>query len=102
MARNLPVLVVQCVSRFPDGAVSELRVELLELLQDFPSTRLVVYPEYHLCRVTGGPEERRRQYEACAEPLEGPRVDSLRELANEAGVWLLPGTVVERGEQGEI
>lgn len=102
MARDLPVLVVQAASRFPGAAVGDLRVELLELLEDFPRTRLVAYPEYHLCRVSGGPEERRRQYEACAEPLDGPRVSALRELAREVGLWLVPGTVVERGQSGEI
>ena len=79
-----------------------MRIELLELMEDFPRTELVMYPEYHYRRTTGGPEERRRQYEAMAEPLDGERVSGLRELASEAGVWLVPGTVIERGPGGEL
>lgn len=96
------MLVSQVSSRPPDTAIDALRAELLELLEDFPSTRLVVYPEYHTCRVTGGPTERKRQYEACAEPLDGARVTRLRDIAREAGVWFIPGTIIERGPAGEL
>lgn len=102
MSRLLPLLVAQTESRPPDTAVAELRVELLETLEDFPATRLAVYPEYHCCRVSGGPEQRRTEYDAMAEPLDGPRVTALRELAREAGIWLVPGTVVEQGPAGEL
>lgn len=102
MSRNLPILIAQAASRFPDEAVGQLRKEIFALLEDFPATRLFVYPEYHTCRVTGGPEERHSQYEECAEALDGPRVTALRDLAREAGVWLVPGTVIERGDDREI
>jgi predicted amidohydrolase len=82
--------------------VAELRADVLELLEDFPQTRLVVYPEYHCCRTEGGPKQRAEQYAAMAEPLDGPRVTALRDLAREAGIWLIPGTVVERGADGEL
>jgi len=102
LSRLLPLLVVQTESRRPHTAVAELRAELLETLEDFPSTRLAVYPEFHCCRVGGGPRQRKEQYDALAEPLDGPRVTALRELAREAGIWLVPGTVVERGAGGEM
>lgn len=102
MARLLPMLVAQVPAHPPDIALDALRTELLTLLEDFRSTRLVVYPEYHSCGVTGGPAERERQYEACAEPLDGARVTRLCDLAREAKVWLIPGTVVERGPAGEL
>lgn len=102
MARNLPVLLGQVASRFPSEAPQQLRLELFELLEDFPASRLVVYPEYHTVRVSGGPEQRHDEYEECAEPLDGPRVTALRDIAKEAGVWLVPGTVAERGDDGEI
>ncbi|MFP5345551.1 MAG: carbon-nitrogen hydrolase family protein [Actinomycetes bacterium] len=102
MPRRLPVLVAQTPSLDPRTAVAATRAEVLELLEDFPATHLVVYPEYHTVRVTGGPKERERQYRDAAEPLDGPRVNGLQELAREAGVWLVPGTVVERGSRGEL
>lgn len=102
MSRVLPVLSVQAPPRDPTTAVAEMRAELLELMEDFPRTRLAFYPEYHTCRTTGGPEERAEQYQAMAEPLDGDRLTGLSELAREAGVWLFPGTVVERGPAGEL
>jgi predicted amidohydrolase len=102
MSRLLPLLAAQAPSRAPADAVAELRSDLLETLEDFPETRLAVYPEYHCCRVEGGPKQRKEGYEAIAEPLDGRRVTALREVAREAGIWLLPGTVVERGPSGEL
>lgn len=102
MSRTLPVLLMQVPSRAPADAVDELRAELPALLEDFPATRLVAYPEYHTARVEGGPEERRRGYESIAEPLDGDRVTALRDLARETGVWLAPGTVIERGADGAV
>ena len=51
--RMLPVLIAQVPSRDPSESVAGLRTELLELLADFPATRMVIYPEYHTCRVDG-------------------------------------------------
>lgn len=64
---------------------------------------MIVYPEYHTCGVDGAtPDERTRQYNEIAEPLGGPRVKRLGEVAKETGRWLLPGTVIERGPGGEL
>jgi predicted amidohydrolase len=40
--------------------------------------------------------------EDTAEPLGGPRDKALGELAADLGVWLAPGSVYERGEDGRI
>ena len=102
MTRPLPLLLMQAPPRSPATAADELREELTGLLADFPATRLVVYPEYNTCAVRGDPEQRREAYEALAEPLDGPRVTALRGIARDAGVWLLPGTVPERGGDGGL
>ncbi|KMS90039.1 hydrolase [Streptomyces regensis] len=67
----------------------------------FPQTRLAVYPELHLCGVEGPPSSTEQLQEA-AEPLDGPRSRQLAELAGDLGIWLVPGTVCERGERGEL
>ena len=102
MARSLPLLLVQAPARSPEGAADELYEEVTGLLAEFPATQMVVCPEFHLCGVSGGPDERRRDYEALAEPLDGPRTQRLREIARQAGVWLVPGTVPERGDDGGL
>ncbi|HEY7438074.1 MAG TPA: carbon-nitrogen hydrolase family protein [Acidimicrobiia bacterium] len=37
-----------------------------------------------------------------AEPLDGPTITWARELAERLGVWLLAGSIVERGDAGEL
>jgi predicted amidohydrolase len=102
MAKSLPLLLVQAPSRPPASATEELHEEVTGLLAEFPATQMVVCPEFHLCAVNGGPDERRREYEELAEPLSGPRTQQLREIARQAGVWLLPGTMPERGDDGAL
>lgn len=108
MSRNLPVLVVQEASR-PHGTDSELldfeaelAVHLSDFGADFEQPRMVVYPELHLCGATGTPQQRREQLEAAVEPIDGPRDQHLSRIARNLGVWLLPGTVCERGEDGHL
>ncbi|WP_104202876.1 carbon-nitrogen hydrolase family protein [Billgrantia saliphila] len=108
MPRYLPVLVLQDASR-PPGTDAELRdfeAALAEHLSDFGAgfepPRMVVCPEFHLCGATGTPEQRRAQWEAAAEPIDGPRHRHLARIARNLGIWLLPGTVCERGEDGHL
>lgn len=108
MSRNLPVLVVQEASR-QHGIDSELldfeaelAVHLSDFGVDFEQPRMVVYPELHLCGATGTPQQRKEQLEAAAEPIDGLRDQHLSRIARNLGVWLLPGTVCERGEDGHL
>lgn len=102
MSRLLPLAVAQV----PPVALAESRSEFAEqvtaLVDDFPNTRLAVYPELHLFGVGGLLAERNAQLQAAAEPLDGPRVRHLGELAGDLGVWLMPGTVCERGADGAL
>ena len=100
--RLLPVLLAQTHPLPLDSAVGDLRNDVLSLMDGFPETRLLAYPEFHTCTVDGGRAERERQYRELAEPLDGPRVTALRSIAREAGVWLVPGTVLESGARGEL
>ena len=102
MSRFLPILLVQTTSRSSDSDLTGFEEEVRELLADFTQTRLVVYPEMHLCGVAGTPVERAERLQRLAEPMSGPRVQRLKGIAQRLGVWLLPGTVCERGEDGEL
>ena len=102
MSASLYILTLQATARTPDTAVESLRDELTALLADFPQTELVVCPEYHTVDVEGTPAERAAAYEQLAEPLDGPRVTGLKAIARELGIWLIPGTVIERGPNGEL
>lgn len=108
MSRYLPILLIQEPSRPPetDADLQGLEAELVEHLSDFSAGSdqppMVVYPEIYLCGVSGTPEQRRAQLEAAAEPMDGPRSRHLARIARKLGIWLLPGTVAERGEDGHL
>lgn len=108
MPRYLPILVIQEPSRQSgtDAELHELEAELAVYLSDFGADfaqpRMVVYPEFYLCDASGKPEQRRVQLEDAAEPIDGPRHRHLARIARNLGIWLLPGTVCERGEDGHL
>lgn len=102
MSRLLPLALAQVSPQAATAPVAEFAGDVERLLTRHPGTRLVVYPELHLCGVEGtGPERNARLREA-AEPLDGPRCRRLGELAGDLGIWLVPGSVCESGENGEL
>ncbi len=90
----LPVALVQAEPVPFDRPLDTFADEVTALLTEHPGTRLAMYPELHLC----GAENPRDT----AEPLDGPRTARLGELAADLGIWLVPGTVCERGPNGEV
>ncbi|WP_089099150.1 carbon-nitrogen hydrolase family protein [Streptomyces hyaluromycini] len=102
MSRPLPVALVQAPPRLATDPLSGFAEDVAGVLARFPQTRLVAYPELHLCGTDGPPAESESRLRDAAEPLDGPRVRQLAELAGDLGVWLFPGTVCERGPAGEL
>jgi predicted amidohydrolase len=98
----LPIALVQESPRPADRPVSAFASEVEALVAAHPESRLLAFPELHLCGVTGSRAERTEQLRAAAEPLPGPRSVQLAELAGDLGVWLAPGSVCERGPNGEL
>jgi predicted amidohydrolase len=102
MSRVLPVALVQSAPHLVTAPVTGFAESVADLVATFPRTRLVAHPELHLCGTEGSPAEKTAQLEAAAEPLDGPRGKVLAELAGDLGIWLLPGSVCERGEDGAL
>lgn len=68
----------------------------------FPHTRMAVFPELRLCGVDGfGPETHEELHEI-AEPLDGPRVKALAELAGDLGLWLLRARCASGVPRGQL
>ena len=67
----------------------------------FPHVQLVVVPELLLAAegplLGASPEG---WMERVAEPLPGPTSDRVCALARETGLWLIPGSVYERADEG--
>ncbi|GAA3357099.1 carbon-nitrogen hydrolase family protein [Saccharopolyspora gregorii] len=100
MPRPLPLALAQEPPLPATASPDAFTAQVEALLAEHPGTRLVAYPELHLCGVTG--PDRDAELADAAEPLHGPRTRRLAELAGDLGVWLAPGTVCERGEGGEL
>lgn len=77
------------------------RADVARTLDRHPGIELLVYPEMHLHDAGHLPEdERAAALEAAAVPLDGPFVAELGAIASAHGIWLIPGSIGERAEDG--
>ena len=98
MSRVLPIAVVQAQPQNINEPLSSFAEHAQALLNSFSQTRMIVYPELHLFHS----DLNRQALLEVAQPLDGARVSTLRELAADLGVWLIPGSVCELGANGEL
>lgn len=63
---------------------------------------MVVFPEMHLLGASDAQEDAGTYFDEVAEPLTGPLVQALGQVAAAAGVWLVPGSIAERGPDGRV
>ncbi|MBG0741696.1 carbon-nitrogen hydrolase family protein [Paeniglutamicibacter antarcticus] len=102
MSRILPVIAAQAPPRLIGEPLSGFAQEVSSALAHQPEAKLVVFPELHLFG-DGAPDQQRTEaLQEAAEPLTGPRVRGLREMAADLGIWLVPGSVCERGKDGQL
>lgn len=102
MQRILPLVAAQAAPRLIGEPVSAFADEVKAALAEKPDSKLVVFPELHLFG-DGNPDlQRTEALQESAEPLGGPRVKELKQLAADLGIWLVPGSVCERGPEGEL
>jgi predicted amidohydrolase len=102
MQRILPLIAAQAQPRLIGEPVSAFADEVKAALAVKPDSRLVVFPELHLFG-DGNPDlQRTEALQDSAEPLDGPRVSELKQLAADFGIWLVPGSVCERGPEGQL
>ena len=95
MSRPLPIAAVQAPPVSAADGLHAFSEQARRLLDTFPQTRFMIFPELHLHAGPdgrpGSPDQLREQ----AQPFDGPRVAELGRLAAELGIWLLPGTLCE-------
>lgn len=102
MSQPLSIGLVQAAARHhsaPD--LDSFAAEVGRYTRTYPGVGLLAYPELHLCGHTPD-EDPEEVMAAAAEPLDGPRDKALTALAGDLGIWLVPGSVYERGEDGRI
>ena len=101
MTSPLPLALVQTRAH-PAGDTASFLTDVETLARERPSVRLLVYPELHLCGPVMDAGQPTPTPEDLAEPLDGQRDKQLAELAGDLGVWIAPGSVYERGDDGRV
>ncbi|HET7870377.1 MAG TPA: carbon-nitrogen hydrolase family protein [Actinomycetota bacterium] len=105
MSRPLPITAVQAAPVAYDVTATsqKFETELTALKASFPRTRLFVFPELYLSAIHGMATTPPKGYDASvAEPIPGPLTDRLCKLAEKLDVWLVPGSIYEKGDGGEL
>lgn len=102
MPRILPLIAAQARPRLIGEPVSAFADEVKAALQAQPHSKLLVFPELHLFGDEDPDLQRTDMLQASAEPLDGPRVKELQQLAKDLNIWLVPGSVCERGPEGQL
>lgn len=102
MQRILPLIAAQARPRLIGEPVSAFADEVKAALEAQPHSRLVVFPELHLFGDEDPDLQRAEILQESAQPLDGPRVKELQQLAKDLNIWLVPGSVCERGPEGQL
>ncbi|TDT78661.1 putative amidohydrolase [Arthrobacter sp. AG258] len=102
MQRILPLIAAQARPRLIGEPVSAFADKVKAALEAQPHSKLVVFPELHLFGDENPDLQRTEMLQASAEPLDGPRVQELKQLAKDLNIWLVPGSVCERGPEGQL
>jgi formamidase len=102
--RPLSIAALQAapVSRDPAATMSLFRDRVAGVKATVPHCRLVLAPELHLSGQPTLLEEQSSYPDDVAVELPGPLTEELGEIAREHDVWLVPGSVFERAENGDL
>ena len=101
---TLSIAALQTAPAFrgPAATLEALRGQAHGAKAVVPGLQLLLLPELHLSGQPRLLDEHAGYAEEVAVAVPGPLTEALGELARETGLWLVPGTVYERGESGHI
>lgn len=100
MARILSVALAQYPPITGADPVSQLHAQAEEIRSTSDNLDLVVFPEIHLCGDCDLAQDANRWLRDAAEPLDGPRVRALSDVAAGLGLWFVPGSIPELDADG--
>lgn len=102
--RTLAIAALQTtpVFRDPAATLALLRGRVLGTKAVMPGVDLILLPELHLSAQPRLLDEQASYPDEVAVEVPGPLTEALGELAAEAGVWLVPGTLFERAKDSRI
>ena len=101
--RPLSIAALQTSPVFgdPEATLRRMGERVARLREVVPHVQLVMFPELHLPALAP-PLEPHDDPAALAVDVPGPLTEELAEMARANRVWLVPGSVYERGEDGRV
>jgi predicted amidohydrolase len=93
VARLLSVALAQYAPITGPDPVARLHGHAAEIDSETTDLTIIVFPEIHLCGDADSADDPNAWLKAAADPLDGPRMHALATVAQEPGVWLIPGSV---------
>lgn len=102
MSRLVRIGMGQCAPVAIGASLDGYRDDVHQLADE--GCQLVVHPELHLFGADAEPDlaARNDRLRASAVALDDPLIEDLAAIAAEAGVWLVPGSICERGDEGRV
>jgi formamidase len=102
--RPFPIVALQTapVPADPEATLARLAERAAGVRAMAPEAQLLLLPELHLSSPPPPLEESHGYGSRVAVEIPGPLTDALGQIAADAGLWLVPGSVFERGEGGLI
>jgi formamidase len=102
--RTLSIVALQTAPVFRDPAATlALVAERARTVRAVvPHAQLLLLPELHLSAPPRPLEEHAGYPEQVAVEIPGDATESLAAIARDSGLWLVPGSLYERGEDGRI
>jgi formamidase len=98
--RLLPIAALQTSPVFgdPDATLERMAERVARVRGVMPGVRLVMFPELHLPALPPILDAHGERAADLAVEVPGPLTERLGEIARSNGVWLVPGSVYERGD----
>lgn len=92
-------LQIAPVAGSPERTLERFREQVRRVRDTHPRVSLVIAPELHLM-AEGSPFDPAVDPADLAEPIPGPLTQAAAEVAKENRMWLIPGSIYERTEEG--
>lgn len=102
--RTLAIAAIQTspVPHDPQATWERFASQVRAVRDTFPHVQLVVVPELMLCAEAPLLQARADWMDTVAEPIPGPLTALLCALARETELWLVPGSLYERADDGHV
>jgi formamidase len=102
--RSLSIAAMQTapVARDPAATLERLGQRARAVRETSPHVQLLLLPELHLSAPPALLEEHSGYAEEAAIEIPGPLTEALAGIARDTGLWLVPGSLYERANDGRI